>query len=115
MKAVCCLAIALSLSGCALYNAGEDPTGEDLRDRATPVLMAIRDYIDQTSRIPKSLDELVPRYLKALPDKPKVTLDAKRNLVYFTYNLTGKSDDQVECSAAFGQSSWDCSKYYGSH
>ena len=115
MKVVLSFALLLTLSSCAAYNAGEDPTGEDLRDRATPVLMAIRDFIDENSRIPKSLDELVPKYIKALPDKPKVILDKQRNLVYFNYNLTGKAGDQVECSSVFGQSSWDCSKYYHSN
>ncbi|HVA56177.1 MAG TPA: hypothetical protein VNI53_10350 [Gammaproteobacteria bacterium] len=102
------IAVLLTLSGCALYPPGVDPNGQKLQAAATPVLEAIHTYITDNMRMPKNLNDLIPKYIKQLPDEPKLTYDLLHNVVTFHYIQSLSKNSVVTCSAFIGQTGWVC-------
>jgi hypothetical protein len=100
--------VLLSMGGCAVYPPGDDPAGKRLQDEATPVLEAIHTYMTDNARMPKNLDVLVPKYIKQLPDEPKLTYDLPNNVVTFKYIQSQSFSVQVTCTAFIGQTGWVC-------
>ncbi|HEY3644438.1 MAG TPA: hypothetical protein VGM16_03795 [Gammaproteobacteria bacterium] len=108
MKKLLPLALSLMLSGCATYGPGEDSYGRNLQANGEEVLSAARNYMDDTARVPASLDELVPKYLKALPTEPKIQYDRKGSSLSFVYQQPGSTGLTVTCHALLGQLQWVC-------
>ena len=98
----------LSLAGCASYGPGEDSYGRILQGNGEDVLAAARNYMDETTRVPKNLEDLVPKYLKAVPTEPKIEYDRKTSTFYFTYQQKGPNGMSVTCHALLGQLQWVC-------
>ena len=107
-KPLLLLALTLSLSACSTYGPGEDDYGRILQGTGEDVLHAARNYMDDTSRVPKSLNELVPKYLKALPKDPKIQYDRQNSTLFFDYQQKGPNGMLVTCHALLGQLQWVC-------
>jgi predicted small secreted protein len=108
MKMLLLLAMTLSLSGCAAYGPGEDMYGRTLQGTGEDVLTAARQYMDETTRVPASLDVLVPKYIAALPTEPKIQYDRQNSTLYFTYVQPNSGGTTVTCHALLGQLQWVC-------
>lgn len=108
MKKFLLLALTLSLSGCATYGPGEDDYGRQLQGTGEDVLQAARTYMDETTLVPKSLNVLVPKYLKALPKDPDIQYDRKNSTLFFIYQQKGPNGMSVTCHALLGQLQWVC-------
>ena len=109
MKKVFLVAVFLCLSGCATYAPGVDEMGQKLQQEGIPVLVAIRNYMDDTTRQPRTLQDLVPKYLPALPLEPKIDYDFKNSVLTFDYTQgSGVNSMLVECHALVGQVDWVC-------
>jgi len=108
MKKLLLLALTLSLSGCAAYGPGEDDYGRVLQGTGEDVLQAARSYMDDTTRVPNTLNDLVPKYLKALPTEPAVQYDRKNSTLFFIYQQKGANGMSVTCHALLGQLQWVC-------
>ena len=78
-KLLSLLALFSLLTGCASYAPGDDQKGLQLQAIGQEVLMAARTYMDQNARPPRTLQDLVPKYMAALPVEPAITYDAKAN------------------------------------
>jgi predicted small secreted protein len=108
MKKLLPVALSLLLSGCATYGPGEDAYGRTLQGTGEDVLQAARNYIDETTRVPKTLNELVPKYLSALPKEPDIQYDRQNSTLFFTYMQKGPNGMAVTCHALLGQLQWVC-------
>jgi hypothetical protein len=108
MKKLLPLALTLMLSGCASYGPGEDLYGRTLQGTGEDVLSAARNYMDETTRVPASLDVLVPKYIAALPKDPNIQYDRKNSTLYFVYTQKGTTGLSVTCHALLGQLQWVC-------
>lgn len=99
---------ALVLCACATVPPGEDPLGQQMREQALPVLLALAAYHKDKGTHPTSLYELTPRYMKALPLRPNIDFDRVSGQVGFVYERAGWRFRQVACKAETGQVEWDC-------
>jgi hypothetical protein len=108
IKKTLIVAAFLSLSGCATYGPGEDDYGRILQGNGEEVLAAARTYMDETTRVPNSIQDLIPKYLKAMPADPKIQYDRKTSTFYFDYQQTGRNGMAVTCHALLGQLQWVC-------
>ena len=108
MKTLLPLALTLMLSGCAAYGPGEDMYGRTLQGTGEDVLQAARQYMDETTRVPASLDVLVPKYIKALPTDPKIQYDRQTSTLYFKYVQPNSGGTVITCHALLGQLQWVC-------
>lgn len=102
------IAAVLLLAGCSTYPPGEDDNGKQMIAAATPVLYAINKYMDDTARPPKTLDVLVPKYLKQLPDQPKIDMNLSENVLTFKYIQSASHNSEIICTAFVGQTEWSC-------
>ncbi|MDE2091491.1 MAG: hypothetical protein KGJ08_06300 [Gammaproteobacteria bacterium] len=102
------IAVLLALCACAIYPPGEDPNGQKLQAAAMPVLEAIHTYMTENMRLPKNLNDLVPKYIKRLPDEPQLTYDLPHNAVTFKYIQSLSKNSVVTCSAYIGETGWIC-------
>lgn len=80
MKQLLLAAVLLSLSACSTYAPGEDAQGTQLQMSGKKVLVALRNYMDETTRQPHTLQDLVPKYLEKIPEQPKIDYDFKNSL-----------------------------------
>lgn len=112
MRMLVFLLTLLTLTSCSTYAPGEDQKGLDLQNVAQQVLVAVRTYMDDNSRPPRTLKDLVPRYLKALPDEPLINYDLKNSRLDFMYQQEGKTGSQVACHAVIGETDWVCTGVY---
>lgn len=102
------LVLAFAVGGCATWQPGEDPKGQELRAEATPVLGALVQYRKDHGEYPLSLHELVPRYLKIVPFRPGLRLDRATQLIEFAYTPSWPDQATVVCSAQLGDLQWTC-------
>ena len=108
MKKLLMFVVFLSLSGCAAYGPGEDDYGRILQGNGEDVLQAARTYMDETTRVPNSINDLVPKYLQTVPKDPAIQYDRKTSTFYFIYTQKGKGGLTVTCHALLGQLQWVC-------
>lgn len=109
MKKFLLAAAVLMLGGCSTYPPGVDPKGQKLQVQGDAVLDAIVKYMDDTNRPPKTLQDLVPKYLAKLPDQPQINYDFNTGILSFDYDQEGGANPlSVECHTAIGQTSWVC-------
>lgn len=106
------LALLTLLSACADYAPGDDQKGLQLQGVAQQVLQAARTYMDQNARPPRTLQDLVPKYLPALPAEPLITYDARQGRFEFLYTQAGDRGAQVVCHAVIGETDWICTGVY---
>lgn len=111
-KLISLLPLFTLLSGCATYAPGDDQKGLQLQAIGQEVLMAARMYMDQNARPPHTLQDLVPKYMAALPIEPSVTYDAKAGRFEFVYKQEGTQGSQVACHAVIGETDWICTGVY---
>lgn len=100
------------LSACATYAPGDDKQGLELQAVGQQVLRASRTYMDENARPPHTLDDLVPRYLKALPKEPHIVYDTNLGRFDFVYRQAGSEGAKVECHAVIGETDWICTGIY---
>ena len=112
IKRLSCLLVMLTLSACSTYAPGADKKGQELQAQGSRVLEAVREYMDQNARPPRSLSDVVPKYLDALPAEPQINYDAKNSRLDFTYQQEGKTGMMVACHAVIGQTEWACTGIY---
>lgn len=108
MNRVLCLSMVLVLSACSVYPPGDDDKGKRMIAAATPVLAAVKQYLDDTARPPKNLQVLVPKYLDKIPDEPKIDMDVPHNVLTFTYVQADSHAAEIICTAFIGQTEWSC-------
>ncbi len=108
MRKLPVIAVLLALCACAMYPPGEDPNGQKLQAAATPVMQAIQKFMAENSALPRTLNDLVPKYIKRLPPEPKLTYDLQDNAVIFSYVQSPPNGANVTCIAYIGQASWSC-------
>jgi hypothetical protein len=112
MRMLVFLLTLLTLTSCSTYAPGEDQKGVELQNVAQQVLAAIQNYMDDNSRPPRTLQDLVPKYLKALPAEPLINYDLKNSRLDFMYQQEGKTGSQVACHAVIGETDWVCTGIY---
>ena len=100
------------LSGCANYAPGDDQKGIDLQAAGAQVLVALREYMDQNARPPRTLQDLVPKYIPALPDEPQIHYDLRGSRLEFFYKQEGSRGSDVACHAVVGETEWICTGIY---
>lgn len=110
MKLVIVLAAAL-LSACAVWPASDDPKGRELKARGAVVLAALERFRQERGHLPKSLGELAPGLLPAVPSEPKLRFNAESGLLEFVYSPSWPQPGQVSCSAVVGSKEWRCGGY----
>lgn len=102
------LLVAL-LSGCALLSghAGRDARGLELKRRGATVVLALEQYRRDNGRLPAHLFELLPRYLKQIPDGLATNYRPQDNTLAFSYQRdTGGLT--TTCTIEIGRRVWDC-------
>ena len=100
------------LSGCASYAPGDDQKGIELQATGSQVLVALRNYMDQNARPPRTLKDLVPKFIPALPDEPQINYDLRASRLEFTYKQEGSQGSEVACHAVVGETEWICTGIY---
>lgn len=99
---------ALLLAACSFAKPGEDENGIAARARARPVLPALVAYHKDRHEYPRSLYELVPRYLKEVPFDPGLHYDKEAGVIDFAYFPSFPRQDPVNCGARLGDLDWTC-------
>ena len=108
MRTLVFLLTLLTLTSCSTYAPGEDQKGQALQAAAAQVLVAVQAYMDDNSRPPRTLQDLVPKYIKALPTEPLINYDLKGSRLDFLYQQDGANGSKVACHAAIGETQWVC-------
>lgn len=103
--------LALPLAGCLVWSAGRDPQGQALMQNAVTVQAALNAYIHDHRRGPPSLQDLVPRYLAALPAQPELNYSARRGSLVFNYQPSWPEPGVSACEARFGETAFRCVDY----
>lgn len=111
-KLMSLVALLALLSGCSTYAPGEDKKGIALQSVGAQVLTAVRTYMDDNARPPRTLQDLVPKYLPAIPEEPRIRYDLKAMRLDFLYTQDDKAGAQVACDAAIGETQWVCTGVY---
>lgn len=105
------LAWPFLLVGCANWPSGGDPKGLEYQANARPVLTALVAYHRERGEYPQSLQELVPRHLKAVPFFPGLRYDRDAKNVEFHYEPSWPQPGKVLCFAKVGETEWTCESH----
>ena len=111
MKTTVTVWLVLALSACAVWSAGKDPHGEALMQNANAVLTALNSYVVVHRKGPPSLQDLVPRYIAALPAQPEFNYSARRGNLVFNYEPSWPTPGTSACEARFGETAFRCADY----
>jgi hypothetical protein len=103
--------LVLALSACSVWSAGKDPNGEALMQNANAVLTALNSYVVVHRKGPASLQDLVPRYIAALPAQPEFNYSARRGSLVFNYAPSWPIPGTSACEAHFGETAFRCADY----
>ncbi|HEX3667313.1 MAG TPA: hypothetical protein VHU23_18975 [Rhizomicrobium sp.] len=109
--AIAALGVCATLSACAVYPIGQDADGLDMRRDANRVMMALEDWHRTKGAFPRTLDELVPRYLPALPKEPVLHYRATDGSLAFRYVPSWPQLRPVWCSSVGNSTNWVCSEH----
>ena len=104
-------AAAALLAGCAIWTPGQDPAAKDLMPAAQAVLAAVDRYARDNGRGPAELQDLVPRYLAALPAQPALDYSLERGSLVFNYPTSWPPGSTTACSAKVGEAAYHCAVY----
>lgn len=105
---------AITMASCALAAcASKTPVGDDnqglrLKAAATPVLHALVKYKKDNREYPRSLFELTPKYIAAVPFEPGLQYHRDEQVILFEYE-SGWLTETV-CLARPGDVEWVCKK-----
>ena len=104
------LLIIVSLSSVAC--AGFDPMGgvNEKRSNANKVLLALNDYQSDVGDMPKSLNDLVPKYLENIPAFPGLRFNRLEKSIYYDEDSDWMGN-VIVCSAKVGSDYWRCRKH----
>lgn len=111
MRVVVAIWLAAMLCACSVWSAGKDPNGEVLMRNANEVLSALNSYVQVNRKGPASLQDLVPRYIAALPAQPEFNYSARRGSLVFNYAPSWPTPGTSACEAHFGESAFRCADY----
>jgi len=100
-----------ALAACVVYPVGQDADGLNLRRDANRVMMAIEQWNHDKRRFPRTLGDLVPRYLPSLPDTPKLTYHPGDGSLSFRYVPTWPQLRPVWCSSVGDTTNWVCAEH----
>jgi len=91
---------------------GEDPKGKEYRAQAELLVLALIEYKDKNGYLPDSLNDLVPLYVKELPEVVSQAIYVRKEggLIY-TYSPTWPKQGRTSCSTNIGSGEWDCHGY----
>ena len=112
LKLMSFVALSLLLSACAPYAPGEDKKGLQMQGIGVQVLVALRTYMDDNAREPQTLQQLVPKYLPAIPTEPEIHYDPRGGRLEFSYQQAETNGMLVNCHAALGETQWTCLAAY---
>jgi hypothetical protein len=107
MKGILWMSLLL-LTGCGLLPTGDDQTAQEYTAIASTVLVAANKYTVETGAPPKSLRQLIPKYLRSMPRDLDVRYNAFTTTLYFDYATGLMRMEQVTCSAKIGEEQWFC-------
>jgi hypothetical protein len=99
------------LSACTVWPIGEDPYGLGVRRSANEVIMALQAYHRDTGSFPIGLGALVPKYLTALPDEPRLQYDRDVGSLSFRYTPSWPQLRPVWCSSVRNTTDWRCNEH----
>jgi len=97
----------LSSSACVAL----DPlaTVDEKRSNANKVLLALNNYQSDEGAMPKSLEELVPKYLEDVPVTPGIRFNRLEKSLYYDENSDWMGYTTI-CTAKVGSEYWRCRK-----
>jgi hypothetical protein len=112
-RAAILLAIITSatLAACAVYPVGQDADGLDLRRDANRVMMALEDWHRAKGNFPRTLDQLVPQYLPAVPTEPVLRYRPADGSLAFRYVPSWPQLRPVWCSSVGNTTNWVCAEH----
>ncbi|HTT83930.1 MAG TPA: hypothetical protein VMF67_10650 [Rhizomicrobium sp.] len=99
------------LAACEVYPLGQDADGLDLRRNANRVMMAIETWNHDKRTFPKSLAELVPQYLPAIPSEPHLQYRPADGSLAFRYVPTWPQLRPVWCASVGDTTNWICAEH----
>ena len=99
------------LSACTVWPIGEDPYGLQVRRNANAVLMALEAYHRDAGTFPGNLQGLVPKYLPALPDEPRLQYDRYVGSLAFRYTPSWPQLRPVWCNSVGDTTEWRCAEH----
>ena len=104
--------LLLTLSGCAIWPLGEDPTGKEYRAQAELLVMAIINYKEMNGALPPSLDALTPKYIQELPEiKNNIFYSHEEESLNYDYTPSWPQAGRTSCYTVIGSGKWDCHGY----
>lgn len=99
------------LSACVVYPVGQDADGLSLRRDANRVMIALEDWHRARGTFPRTLDELVPQYLPAIPKEPRLQYRPADGSLAFRYIPTWPQLRPVWCSSVGNTTNWVCAEH----
>lgn len=99
------------LADCAVYPIGQDADGLNLRRDANSVMMALEDWHRAKGTFPRSLNELVPQYLPAVPKEPLLHYRAADGSLAFRYIPSWPQLRPVWCASVGNTTNWVCAEH----
>jgi hypothetical protein len=105
-------AMCIFTSGCAVWPAGDDPKGKELRAQAEIIVAAIISYRNEKDQLPKTLNELIPHHIRSLSEVEEyfIYLPEESTLIY-DYLPTWPQQGQISCGTKIGSGKWACLGY----
>jgi hypothetical protein len=102
---------SLELAACAVYPVGQDADGLNLRRGANRVMLAIEAWHHDKRTYPQTLGELVPQYLPAIPDEPRLQYQSANGSLRFRYVPTWPQLRPVWCASVGDTTNWVCAEH----
>lgn len=99
------------MSACAVWPAGSDPKGQELKAQTAPVLAALSRFQQERGHLPEYLFELVPDYLPIIPSEPELRYKRQSGSIGFEYSPPWPQPGRISCSAEVGTKEWSCLGY----
>jgi len=104
------LLVFLLLNSAACVSLDSIGTVDEKRSNANKVLLALSDYQSELGNLPKSLDDLIPKYLNDIPVTPAIRFNRMEESLYYDENSDWMGNTIV-CSAKVGSDYWRCRKH----
>jgi hypothetical protein len=108
MRSVSVVLLVSLLAACSVWPTGQDPYSLQTRRDANRVVMAIQSYQKTTGTLPPSLNTLIPTYLPALPDGPKLEYNPADGSISYHYIPSWPQLRWTWCSSVGDTTDWKC-------
>ena len=80
--------------------------------QAIAIIASLERYKAENGLLPSSLDELVPKYMNALPKVSRVLrYSSNTQSLGYTYTPSWPQPGQISCSTVIGSNEWSCHGY----